>query len=368
MKALDEQTLLVELARPSPHFLELLAQPICAPLKDVKEKTITHFNGPFQLDKWERGSILRLKQNPHFWNIKKVSIPQIEVFMVQDPETAFALYENKQIDWIGVPMGPLSTEQIHHLKAKKDLHSHPVERAFWVFLNTQHKALSSPSIRNALSLAINRETITRNILIGSHPLDKPLPYELLPNPTPAKITEDLSQAKKYFEAGLQEMGLTRETFPPLVITYSQHANRKQLSEYLQQAWSQAFGINVELQPQEWNVLRTNLASGDFEICGAFEASYYRDPLELLERMVSINTSNFTQWVFPSFQQKISLASTEVNLEQRLALLGEAENILSEQMPFIPISRDSFLFSHHPKLKGYTFDSLGAIDFSYATLR
>ncbi len=54
IKALDDQTLFIELARPSPHFLELLAQPICAPLKNPSEKTISHFNGPFLLDKWDR--------------------------------------------------------------------------------------------------------------------------------------------------------------------------------------------------------------------------------------------------------------------------------------------------------------------------
>lgn len=367
VKALDADTLFVELGRPSPYFLELLAQPISAPLQNPAERSIKAFNGPFIVEKWDRNSSLKLKPNPHFWNRKAVSLKSIDVYMVQEMETAYALYEQKELDWIGVPLCPLSSEQIVHLKEKKSLLSRPIDRAFWVFLNTQHQALSSPSIRKALSLAINRETITHNVLIGNNPLEKPLPHSLLPVDSQGSLKEDIAEANRQFAAGLKELGLTKETFPPLVITYSQQANRKQLAEYLQDTWTRALGIVVRLEPQEWNVLRTNLGNGQFEISGCFEASFYHDPLELLERMVTLSPSNFPQWISPLYQQKISSASNEVNLNARMNLLSEAEEILMDQMPFIPISSDKFLFAHNPKLHGYTFDSVGAIDFSYATM-
>lgn len=368
VKALDDETLLVELGRPSPHFLKLLAQVISAPLQNPSERNVTVFNGPFVVDKWERNSSLKLKPNSHFWNKAKVTLDQIEVFMVQDTQTAFSLYEQKQLDWIGVPLCPLSAEQVDHLKKKNALLSCPIDRAFWVFLNTKHKPLSSPSIRKALSLAINRETITDNVFVGNNPLEKPLPHALLPVASKSPLKEDLIEARKQFDAGLKELGLTKETFPPLIVTYSQQANRKQLAEYLQDAWTRALGIDVRLEPQEWNVLRTNLGNGQFEISGSFEASFCHDPLELLERMTSLSSSNFPQWVFPLYQQKVAQASQEVNFDERLRLLSEAEEILLDQMPFIPISSDKFLFAHNPKLKGYTFDSVGAIDFSYASLK
>lgn len=367
VKALDAETLKVELSSPSPYFLELLAQPIAAPLLDPSNRPIVAFNGPFMVDHWKKNSLLRLKPNPHFWNKKEVKIDQIDISMIQDLETAYALYEKKEFDWIGVPLCPLSSEQVEHLKEKKELASHPIDRAFWVFLNTQHKTLSSPSIRKSLSMAIDRKTITENVFVGNNPLKKPIPPALLPQSLNC-LREDLELARSEFEKGLKELGFTKETFPPLVIAYSQQANRKQLAEYLQNAWSQAFGIRVQLEPQEWNVLRSNLGNGQFEISGAFEASFYHDPLEMLEKMGSLGPANFPQWVSPSYQEKIASASQEANLDHRLKLLSEAEEILMDQMPFIPISSDKFLFAHNPKLKGYVFDSVGAIDFSYASLK
>lgn len=368
IRSLDDQTLAVELIRPSPQFIELVAQPICAPLKNPQDKTISHFNGPFLVEKWERNALLTLKPNPYFWNSKQVALSAIEVSMVQDTETAFSLYEQKKFDWIGVPLCPLSSEQVDYLRQKQELKSHPIDRAFLIFLNTAHPSLSSSSIRKALSLAIRRDEIAQNIFIGTDPLLKALPKALLPKQPQRQVDENETEARKLFEAGLSELGHTRDTFPPLVITYSQQANRKQLAEYLQQAWSQALGIQVKLEPQEWNVLRNNLGTGQFQISGCFEASYCHDPLELMERLITLNPSNFSQWTLPLYQEKVTKASLETDPEKRLQWLSEAEGVLLDHMPFIPICSDRFLFAHHPKLKGYTFDSVGAIDFSYADLK
>jgi oligopeptide transport system substrate-binding protein len=371
VKALNDKTLSIDLANPCPYFIELLSLPICMPLFNAKEKQPTRFNGPFQMGQWVRNHSIRLDQNPHFWNLKKVSLKEIDIFMVQDTPTAFTLFEKKKMDWIGLPLCPLSTEMVDHLKRSGALNSHPIDRAFWLFLNTKHPGLASSSIRKALSLAIDRSQITQHILIGGEPLSKPLPENLLSAPAVSqenRLRENMAEASHCFEQGLKELGFTKETFPPLVITYSQQANRKQFAEYIQQAWTKGLGIQVQLEPQEWNLLRTNLEKGQYMVSGCFEAAYYKDPMEILERLATLNPSNFSQWTHPLFGAKIASAIDEKNTQRRNALMGEAEAILAEHMPFIPICSDRFLFAHTPNLKGYAFDYVGAIDFSYASFK
>ncbi|MBI2812537.1 MAG: peptide ABC transporter substrate-binding protein, partial [Candidatus Melainabacteria bacterium] len=334
IKVLNDKTLLVELAYPSPYFLELAAQPICAPLVSPQNKDSTLFNGPFLVDEWKHNDYLRLKPNPYYWDKEHISLRQIEITMVQDMMTTYSMYEKKQLDWVGVPLNPLSSELIGHLEKQGTLLSHPVDRAFWVFLNTQHPSLSSSAIRRALSLAIDRPAITQHILIGGHPLDKPLPSALLPNTTPNMLRKDLPEAQKLFAQGLADLGFTKQNFPPLVITYSQQANRKQLAEYLQQAWSQAFGIPVRVEAQEWNVLRCNLEKGDYVISGCFEAAFYKDPMEILEKLSALTNNNFAKWTSPAFQAIVASAKTESNPQKRMELLSKAEQILMEEMPFI----------------------------------
>lgn len=366
VKALDDKTLLVELAFPSPYFLELAAQPICAPMIEPQQKEQSVFNGPFLLDSWTHNDLLRLKPNPHYWDRAHVCLDQIDIYMIQDVMTAFAMFEKKQLDWIGVPFTPLSNELAFQLKKEGTLKSHSVDRAFWVFLNTQRPALSSASIRKALSLAIDRRSITDHILINGLPLEKALPDALLPLSAASPLKKDLSAATAAFETGLKEMGITKENFPPVAISYSQQANRKQVAEYLQQAWEAAFGIQVKLESQEWNILRTHLEKGQYEISGCYEAAFYKDPMELLGKMLAMDSNNFAKWTSAPFTEKVLLAKQQRDPQKRMQLLSEAEHLLMEEMPFIPICSDELLFAHRKGLTGYAFDYVGAVDFSKAS--
>ncbi|MBM3184181.1 MAG: hypothetical protein FJZ64_02620, partial [Chlamydiae bacterium] len=67
VKATDDQTLVVQLEYPSSSFLDLVAQPVCAPLQDANERQPKTFNGPFVVSSWERNQLLQLKKNSHFW-------------------------------------------------------------------------------------------------------------------------------------------------------------------------------------------------------------------------------------------------------------------------------------------------------------
>lgn len=367
VRALNDRILTVDLDFPTPYFLELMAQSIAAPLINPQDHQLNVFNGPFMVDEWKKGNYLRLKPNPHYWDKAHVQLQQIDIFFIEDVNTVFALYTKGDLDWIGVPLCPLSGELVHHLADADLISAHPIGRSFWIFLNTENPALSSPHIRQALSLAINRRAITDHILLGGQPSVKPLSSQLLPVLHAIALKEDPQLAINTFHTGLAELGLTPETFPPLEISYSQQSPRKQIAEYLQETWHKQLGIDVRLKSIEWNVLRSNLEKGLYTISMAYEGAFYKDPLELLERYATLNPSNFSQWLNTEFARKIAKAKYEPNHSRRTQILSEAELVLMEQMPFIPICSDRLLFSHPPTLTGYVIDSIGAIDFSRASI-
>ncbi len=368
VQAVDARTLIVELAHPSSFFLDLAAQPICAPLKDPKSRQGVVCNGPFCVEAHERNYCLKLQKNPYFWNEKKISLQEINVYMMADSSSIHAAYESGEIDWIGLPLSPLNREQIHSIRQNEEMISHPVERSFWIHLNTRARPLSSPAIRRALSLALDRAEIVRHILVGGRPLHRALPSALLPAKpkSGSLLKEDWKEAKLRFQQGLAELGLSREEFPPLTVSFAQQSNRKQFAEYLKATWEEVLGIRIHLEQLEWNVQRANLETGNFEISASFEAAYYNDPLEILEKLGIAYPANFTQWEHTGYRALISLARMEKNRQRRLDLLAKAEEILLSEMPFIPVCTDQFLFTHRSGLRGYAFDSLGAVDFSYAS--
>lgn len=364
IKAIDSKTLAVDLIYPSPYFLDFVSEPVSMPLIHPQQKEMTVFNGPFFVAKWDRGSLLQLKPNPHFWDKKHITLEQIDIYMIQDPQTAFAFFQEGKIDFIGAPFCFLTAEQIIRLQEIKKICKEPTNRVFWIVLNTKHLAISSPRIRQALGMALLRQPVTDHILIGGKPLMKPMPPAILPE-SGIGLQEDLAEARKQFDLGLKELGLTKETFPPLVITYPQMPNRKEISEYVQQSWTRAFGIKVELEAKDWNTLRANLAPGLFEITGLFFAPYYNDPFELMDYFSAITSINIPQWLNADYTKLLASAKQERDFNKRLEILKQAERILIEEMPFIPICTDTIMFAHNPHLHGYIFDCLCAIDFSYA---
>ena len=370
VKAVDEKTLVVDLEYPSGFFLDLVSQPICAPLLDLTEKNPSSFNGPFCLAIWKRNSSIKLKKNSFFWNQSRVSLDQIEILTMADPSTVFDAYQSDQVHWVGLPFSPLTTEQIRLLQKEKQLLSRSVDRSFFIHLNVTHPLLSSQLVRQALSMALDRGAITKSILVGGEPLHKTLANALLPvkMKSSSLLKEDTREAKLLFQQGLLELGVSKNALPPLTLAYSPQSNRKQFAEYLKETWKKVLDLDVRLEQQEWNTLRTNFVNGQFDMAGAFEASYYHDPMEILDRYGILNPGNFSQWKHPDYRQLLSFARREPDTETRFEVLGKAEEILLKEMPFIPVCTDRFLFAHRPDLKGYAFDSLGAVDLSYASIK
>lgn len=361
--AVDEKTLLITLACPCPYFLKLLSQPMFAPLIDPKEEP-TQFNGPFLVDVWDKDNFLQLKANPNYWDRKSVYLNYIHISMVQDAMTTLAMYDKKEIDWMGDPFVDISAEMAMHLEKDKEIKKEGVDRVFWIFLNTQHPILSSISIRQALNLAIDRSPIINHIFMRGSPLFKPLSKRLLPQETPS-IEGNIEEAKRCFANGLKELNLTKETFPPLMISHCSEINHKKLAEYLQQVWQEAFDITIQIQGAEWNVFRSSLEKGQFEIGGCISGLIDDDPIEILQRFTRIEAFNFPKWVHSGYNEKIFLAQQESQLEKRNQLLIEAEKILMEEVPFIPICSWTHLYTHDTKLKGYVFDHTGCVDFRSA---
>ena len=108
VKALDEKTLQVHLEHPTSYFLSLISNPLFAPFHEKDGDTA--FNGPYMLGSWKKGDTLVLEANPFFWDHEGVRLKRVEIFMVKDSATAFSLYQEGIIDWIGDPFSWLPSE------------------------------------------------------------------------------------------------------------------------------------------------------------------------------------------------------------------------------------------------------------------
>lgn len=347
IRAIDSETLEVELESPDPLFLYKLAQPIFFPLfGSLREPK--WFNGPYLLREYKREMLL-LEKNPYYWNAKELFFEQIEIRWIDDVELISSLFHKNQIDWVGDPLNTLSPQMIADFHNQGRLFQQKAGRRFFLFFNTRVSPLSNRWIRYALSLSIDRKLLCETIFPFSFPC-----HPLIPNK---------EHANACFERGLQELGMKRSDFPILCFTYSHQVGREELALALQHSWKQVLRVEIHLEKTEWNLFRKNLEKGGFEIMATIQEQG-EDSLEFFSRFEGESSWNFSQWKSPVFRELLQKKEGK-DLPETIAL---AKEMLEKQAPFSPLFQYTHLFSHSPYLTGYRFDKEGCIDFSQAKLK
>lgn len=364
--ALDTKTLKVELEHPAPYFLELIANPIFSPLYDKSEEPAI-FNGPFVIETWKHDRIISLKKNPAYWDANKVGLDRIDISVVTDALTAEELFEKGELDWIGSPFSCLPNDMVPAYQKSGDLQNKEVARIYWLYCNTERFPFNNAAIRKALAYAINRQEIVEHVLMGQEVGNAPLPRSLsLLGESALPPSSDEEKARALFAQGLEELGLKPETFPRIKLSHSHINGQKQLAEVVQSAWKQVLGVETLLEGSEWNVFFSNLSKGNYEIGGCIKSALFHDPiyhLELLE--AKENPYNVSRWEDPLYQHLLNQARSEADLVARLGYLRQAEQILLDQMPVIPIYSEAYLYKMRPDVHDVVIHDLGHVDFKWA---
>lgn len=366
VRALDAMRLEVELEHPAPYFLELISNPIFSPLYDDSEEP-SAFNGPFIIDKWQHDQIISLKKNPFYWDTKNVTLDSIEILVITDPLTAVQLFEKGELDWIGSPFSCLPTDMIPAFQKTGSLKTKEVARVFWLYCNTDLVPFNNPSIRKALSYAIDRKAIVEHVLLGQKPATTSLPNSLtLLVEQPLSVNTDVLKAQHFLAQGLEELGLTLETFPPITLSHSHITGQRQLAEVIQNCWQEILGVRVNLQGSEWNLFFSDLSHGKFQVGGCIKSALFRDPVYHLELLQDKTQSyNLSRWEDPTYKQFLTQASLTTDVSERNALLRQAEEILIDQMPVIPIYSEAYLYMIRPHIEKVVIHDLGHVDFKWA---
>ncbi len=366
IQAVDNKTLIVDLEHPTPYFLNLISSSLFSPLYDDSENPQV-FNGPFTVTKWEHDKQLVLEKNTQYWDADAVHLQTIQTTFVNDPNTVVLMYEKGEIDWVGHPFSTIPHDTLDKISSSSEFNTRPISGVYWISLNTEKFPLNSSKIRRALSVALNREVIAEHVAHGETPTKSIVPLSLSSLGS-SDLSPDSNEQKsrKLFEQGLQELCITREEFPILKYSYSTIPGQKKLAEAIQQNWEKTFGIKVELIASEWNVFFSNLGERQFQIGGCIWYCQFHDPVYTLEFFKDkTHRYNSPQWESKHYQQLLDLADQEADPILRLEHLKQAELLILEEMPVIPLYMVHSKHLKSPKIQGLSVNDLGQVDFKWA---
>ena len=359
-KAVGENQLEIILENPTPYFLSLVAHPALFPVPRTSiekfgpkwsrpENIVT--NGPFILSKWQTNQVIELKKNLRHWDVKNIKSDLVNVRFVSKSDTEEKLFRAGELDVTA--QVPIEKIPFWEKDPSGSLQKHPYLGTYFYWLNVTKPPLDNPLVRKALNLAIDRTAITHKVTLvkqieaqfftppgtgGFHP-KAVLPKDGLQ----IKVAQELL-AKAGYPGG--------KGFPKVELLYNTDEGHKKIAESVQQMWKQNLGIEVGLVNQEWKVLLDNQNLKNFMILRGGWIADYNDPNSFLEMFTTHHTNNYVNWSNPAYDKKIEQAGREIQLEKRNKLFQEAESILLEDLPIVPVYIYTRVYLKKPNVVGW----------------
>jgi oligopeptide transport system substrate-binding protein len=374
--ALDEKTLKVELEEPTPYFLELLTFTTFFPvhtsmdlpgLSEDQRLAQLITCGPFQLLKWKHNDSIEVKKNEKYWDASVVKLSKISMCMVPE-DTELKMFESKELDWAGSPMGTLSTDVIGTLKEKGVLNFQPFLGTYFFRVNIKQPPFHLASMRKALALAINRKAIVDHITQGNQtPAVGLVPRTM--GLEPVSFSDAATEeAKALFQKGLDEMGVTVQSLPEITLIYTSRQINHRIAQAVQQQWQEALGITVKLEAMEAKVYFDRLGQQDYQLASGNWIADYNDPINFLE-VFKFNkaSSNNTHWENEQYIRLLDQSNLVGHPEKRKEILSKCESILMQEMPIIPLYHMSMVYAKNDHLKEIVMSPIGNLDFKWAYL-
>ncbi|HHJ20291.1 MAG TPA: peptide ABC transporter substrate-binding protein [Gammaproteobacteria bacterium] len=364
IRALSPNQLEIQLTTPVPYFLSLLTHHMAYPLlKKVLEQHGTHWtrpgklisNGPYQLTEWVPQSHIKLEKNPHYRDAEKISLDRVIYYPSENQNTAMKRFRAGALDITD----DVPSDQIRWVKKNlpEAFHNSPYIGTYYYAFNLQRAPFKNhPQLREALSLAIDRDILTEKVTrAGEIPAWSWVPpgilnYQQQPHPA-QKLDRKTREAQA--RALYKKSGYSKNKPLEVELLYNTSENHKKIAIAIAAMWKKVLGVKTRFRNEEWKVYLSSRKQRDFTVIRAGWIGDYNDAYNFLSLFKSdVGEMNPSGYKNPKFDQLIKQAETENNQKKRAELMQQAEKVLLADTPILPIY---FYTTQHlvsPKVQGW----------------
>ncbi len=376
VNAPDDRTVVVNLARPTPYFPLLVAQPSTYPVNlrvlerfGAATKRGTHWtrpgnlvgNGPFVLKEWIPNARLVVAHNPHYWGAAGTGLRGITFYPTENPDVDERNFRAGQIHaTYTLPLTKVERwrrgGEGGRAAANGLLRLDPFLHTVFLRFNTTRPPLNDERIRRALSLAIDREAIAKNVLRGS----RAAAFRLTPPgiggfASDARVVHDSASARQLLAEAGHPGGAS---LPEFELQCRNDELQPEVAEVLQLMWQRELGIRVSVARLEQKTWLQNQQSLGYAITFGSWIADFPDASNFLGLFTSGGGYNWTGWGDATYDQRLTEAEKAGDTVARHALLNQAERRLLEGMPIAPLFYGAQTYLLHPAVKGWPPALLG----------
>lgn len=362
-RQVDDWTLEITLASPTPYFLSLLSHyswfPVHLPTIQKHGPAFERGsrwtrpgrlvgNGPFNLEEWRLNDRIRVQKSATYWDAKTVSLNAIVFHTIDSNDVEERAFRSGQLHVTdSIPVNRIDRYRREHPEL---LRIDPYLGTYFFRANVTRPVLNNRLVRRALAMSIDRQAIVENVWRGGQ-----LPAGCFTPPNTAGYTcesfipYDPSGARKLLaEAGYPEgRGL-----PAIEILFNSSENHKLTAEAVQQMWRKELNLNAALVNQEEKVYFDSRRQMNYEISRSTWIGDYNDPNSFLNIWTSGNANNQTGWSNPEYDRLIAEGEKTGDPALRFAAFQKAEAILLDDAPILPVYFYTHAFLLRPSVKGW----------------
>ncbi len=348
IRAVDDLTLEITLTQQTPYLLSLLTHPATFPIHppSVAEhgdgfarpgRFVS--NGAYRLDAWIPGSMISLRRNEHYWNNAATSIDTVNYHVLVQDSSELNRYRAGELH-ITSTVPPDNFAQVQEELADQ-LHVAPYLGVYYYGFNLSKPPFKdNPGLRQALSMAIDREQLTTKVTgRGEAPAYSWVPPGANNYTPPALSYSGMTQAERNQVARnlYKEAGYGEDNPLQFELRYNTSDTHRRTAVAIQSMWLDVLGVEATLVNEEFQVLLANIRSRD--ITQVFRASWigdYNDAHAFLKILESGNPANAPGYQSDDFDSLMQRAAGQVDLVNRRFFLEEAERVMLADHPTIPI--------------------------------
>lgn len=337
VQALDDGALLVELEQPTGYLLHLAAYFLPVPRHVVERhgrawtdpaNIVT--NGPFILKSWQRGDSMVLERYPRYHGRFRGNVQRVDLSHVDSWAAELEMYEADLLDIVYLPH-PSNPDEADRVRQR-----HAQEYTTQPSLATTHLAFGvtrppfdEPRARQALAYAVDREVLAEVTTGGYRP---PATGGFVPPGMPGHVPGiALPYDPERGRQLLAEAGYPGgEGFPDVELLVP--GGLQAQAPYLQAQWRENLGIEIQWNLLDWEEFIKRLRGSTPQLIGLGWMPDYPDP----DSYLRVSVQRQTAWRHEPYLALVEQARRIMDQQKRMKLYAQAEQILVEQMPILPL--------------------------------
>lgn len=369
LRIIDDHTLEVTIDGAKPYFIYKLTYPTAWIVdRETVDEIDTNPNGtgPFKLFRHDENEVMIVERNPDY----HLGAPELQyVVYLLDAGYSVRLYETGDIDMVAVPEELVERA----LSASDPLYGNVQENSSlctdFMSIDVSQPPFEDPLVRKAFALAIDKDRYNEVIFSNKGIMGGGLFPPGIPGYTP-----DVAPIPYDPEAALQALSQSTygsaDALPPIIFTTIGSAGDIGASEgLLLQMWQQALGVTVNVEGLDFESYYDEVYGGNHgQIISSGWCADYPDPENFAMLFYTGTPQNHGKYSNPAYDALIDEANVEHDVERRLRLYQEAQQLLIDDAAALFISHSqAYYIVTKPYVRGFLATPIGIPQHLHVTI-